>query len=83
MTEPVRKRGHPSPFNFMSEQIESNAAGLKSAHLAILRLSVDKTYVEIAAALGLAKIGTVRSRLNRARTALAALVAQTTQEESS
>jgi DNA-directed RNA polymerase specialized sigma24 family protein len=42
-------------------------------HAAILRLSLtEKSYQSIADVLGLRSVGTVKSRLNRARTALAA-----------
>ena len=52
-----------------AEQIDS-CPHLKEPYIAILRLSLQHNYNGIRLALGLESIGTVKSRLSRARTAL-------------
>jgi DNA-directed RNA polymerase specialized sigma24 family protein len=50
-------------------QIDAHKASLSPEHHEILTATLDKTYEEVAAALTM-PLGTVRSRLNRAREAL-------------
>jgi DNA-directed RNA polymerase specialized sigma24 family protein len=58
---------HPnSRHSFTSEQIESCVGSLSDRYLDILRLSLTERYPTIADRLGI-KLGTVKSRLNRAR----------------
>ena len=56
--------------------VEAHAENLTGKHLAVLRArAADKTYEQIAGELDL-RLGTVRSRLNRARNALDMLIEQ-------
>ena len=59
-----------SASNFTSDQIESCADVLSESYLQILRVSLSCDYIAIQTALGLKSVGTVKSRLNRARGAL-------------
>ncbi len=63
-------RNRPRVINFTAEQIDS-CPHLRANHLAVLRLALaGASDSDIAKALGIA-FGTVKSRLNRARIALA------------
>lgn len=61
--------------NFSHEEIDRFADRLRQEHVAVLRLSDGLSYEGISAELNI-PIGTVRSRLNRARGRLSALLEQ-------
>lgn len=73
---PAASRRSTSRAPLTEEQISKYAARLTRDHLAILSLYEVRhmTYVAIAQDLGIAE-GTVRSRLNRARGVIEALIA--------
>ena len=58
-------------YKITSEQIEACVSSLSENHSAILRLSLTEDYSTISKSLGI-RLGTVKSRLNRARLALMA-----------
>lgn len=63
------------PISFTAEDLQSAAASLKPEHVAVLAASLTGGYAKTAADLGI-KIGTVKSRLSRARAALEAVLAK-------
>ena len=69
MMAPEKKRGRFYAQQFTAAQIDS-CPHLKEAYIAILRLSLQHNYNGIRLALGLESVGTVKSRLSRARAAL-------------
>lgn len=68
-TKQARQRG-----DFSIEEIEAHKDKLNARHYAILKAAICSDYKGIEAALQLLP-GTVKSRLNRARTAIAAAIA--------
>lgn len=66
---------------YEAADIDAHEENLPRAFVGVLRLSLTgKSYIEIAEAEGI-KVGTVKSRLNRARLALANLMADDAQQD--
>lgn len=69
-------RGKPAQRTaFSVEEIEKHMGQLRPHHAAVLERSNDLSYEGIAAELNISR-GTVKSRLNRGRAALARLIEQ-------
>jgi len=68
-------RAYRTASTVTAEQIASCSARLTKDHVEILTASLDGGYAAAAELFGL-PLGTVKSRLNRARTALAAALAK-------
>lgn len=71
MSRPARQK-----TDFTEEQIKFAGDAITSEHAVVLRAALTgSTYEDMAEGLGL-KVGTVKSRLNRARSALTQVIAE-------
>ena len=69
-------RGYPSRQLFSAEEISAQESKLKSSHFAILMASLTHDYAAMAAMFNVS-MGTIRSRLHRARQAMAKIAQAT------